>query len=173
MIGSHRTASVLVVGLLAVLAGSTGSVHATSSASRPHCSAKTPNSRSVHRSVLDRELAPHGATSIELCKYSGLNGRPRKSLIAKASVTSRRTVATMTRYLDALPKATSGTVACGVVDGSETVAYLTYPNERPIPIEIETSGCLNASNGYYTASQTGPSAPKLTRLMTRLLKPVH
>lgn len=139
----------------------------------PGCSPKIPSARPSHWRRLDTELAPHGARAIRLCQYLGLNGTPRKRLIAEALVSSPRTVSKLIGDLDALPKAIGGTVACGTDDGAEIVAYVRYATNGVVPIVIASNGCLAATNGHYTASDIGPNARKLNRLMARLLRPLR
>lgn len=127
----------------------------------------------MHWDLLSTELAPPGANSIRLCQYSGMNSKPRYSLIAEALITSPGTVSMMVRYLSALPKQASGTYSCGTVDGAETIAYLRYRNHGSVGISLETGGCDDASNGHYSLSEFGPYAVKLDEMMAQLVKPVH
>lgn len=110
------------------------------------------------------ELAPPGATTIRLCRYSGLDALPRLALLRSVTIRARGLVRELVHELDALP-VIRGAVACSLDDGSEIVALLAYPSHHVVMISVGLRGCELVTNGsvYRTAAVIGSSPMPMPR----------
>jgi hypothetical protein len=121
-----------------------------------------PNSWAAARS----ELAPPGATSVRLCRYSSIPSR----LVRSVLIGTRSTVTTLVAELDQLPPF-KGSYACPNDDGSQVVALLTYPNGRRVTVVAHLRGCSPVANGSVVRTalgQPGQVGPKLLAQLARL-----
>jgi hypothetical protein len=123
------------------------------------------------------ELAPPGAASIRLCRYGGLNDRPRLRLAYQALLTKPKLVAHLTREFDALPKWPDGATAqaCPFDDASQIVAVVAYPAGRAVTISVALRGCMTVTNGSVsrTAAGIGPApqvGPRLEQELARITR---
>jgi hypothetical protein len=112
------------------------------------------------------QLAPPGATSIRLCRYSSIPSR----LVRSVLIGTRGTVATLVDELDRLPPF-KGSYACPNDDGSQIVALLAYPNARRVTVAVHLRGCSPVANGNLVRTalgQPGQDGPKLLAQLERL-----
>jgi hypothetical protein len=107
-----------------------------------------------------RALAPIGASAIRLCRYSGLNARPRLALVSSRLVDSRRVVGRLVRDFDRLPRPARGVTACPDDDGSLIVALLVYPAGRVLTISVSLTGCEEVTNGRVNRTAEGFGSPR-------------
>lgn len=120
------------------------------------------------------QLAPGGATRAVICRYAGLNARPRLALTASAVLRSPAIVDALVWRLDTLAPALSGPVACPLDDGSQFLVRLRYPGGRVLPITVAPTGCGGVTNGAVqrTLFAAGPgSGPSLLAQLKRLARP--
>jgi hypothetical protein len=139
----------------------------------PACPRHTPRQIPINAWPLARHvLAPPGASSIRLCRYSGLNDHPRLTLIRSTKITAGRVIRSLVREFDSLPEP-RGTMACSLDDGSAIVALLAYPSGRAVAISVGLRGCELVTNGsvYRVAAAIGPvraHPPTLVAQLERL-----
>ena len=119
-------------------------------------------------------LAPRGATSIQLCRYSGLNARPPLTLDRMRLLRAPRLIAELIGQFDRLPAPPRGAIPCPADDASQIVALLGYPHGRTVPVSVGLTGCRSVTNGTVqrTASGSGTPptfGPRLVRHLQRLL----
>jgi hypothetical protein len=93
-------------------------------------------------------LVSANALAVQLCRYSGLNGHPRMTLIGQRTVTDPATVARLAHALDALPKSIPGAVNCPADFGDAIIAVFAYPTGGADPVTVGLSGCQDVSNGH-------------------------
>jgi hypothetical protein len=126
-----------------------------------------------------RELAPRGAGMINLCRYSGLNSRPRFKLVGNDLVTDGPTIHRLLDRLDSLKSPPSDQAfLCPSDDGSEVLATLNYPGQHEVQILVTLSGCSAATNGDLTRAafnfdNRNPQGPKLLAQLERLTRQLH
>ena len=120
-------------------------------AARSACPSKAPATPEVSaRPGATVTLVPHGATSLLLCRYAGLNpqadaGRLERGRLAPTSAAVDRLAA----GLDAIrPTPPGETFNCPFDDGSEILALFGYPSGPPNPVTIDLEGCRTATNGH-------------------------
>jgi len=104
-------------------------------------------------------LAPAGANSIQLCRYSGLNARPPLTLDRARLLGRARPIKGLIGQFDKLPKAPTGAVACPSDDGSQIVAELGYRDGRGVPISVGLTGCRTVTNGSVNRDASGYGTP--------------
>jgi hypothetical protein len=119
-------------------------------------------------------LAPAGANSIELCRYRGLNARPRLTIDRLRHVRAPSLITELIHQLDRLPAPPKGAIACPADDGSQLVVLLAYSGGRTVPVSIGLTGCEPVTNGAVVRTAFGfgsPPAfgPQLVRQLKRLL----
>lgn len=121
---------------------------ATHAAPRIHASCpRSDRSKPVSRAASARvSLVPDHPNALLLCRYGGLNGHPRLSLIKSKMLTDAATVKRLAHELDALHP-TSGAVNCPADFGDAVIAFFEYPTAPPVPVTVGLSGCKDASNG--------------------------
>lgn len=105
-------------------------------------------------------LAPPGVVAIRLCRYSGLNARPRLALTRGRLFTGAARVTGLVRNLDRLPAFGPGAVACPNDDGSEILAILVYPSGRGQRISVGLGGCSAVTNGIVVRTAEGFGVPR-------------
>lgn len=116
-----------------------------------------------------RVLVPLGATSVQLCRYRGLNAGPPPQTLERARVVrSAATIERLTRRLDGLPRLRSG-IHCPMDDGSEVVAIFRYRGEPADPVRVGLSGCELVANGRVTRTAASPEGALLLRLLASLV----
>ena len=112
------------------------------------------------------QLAPPGATSIRLCRYSSIPSR----LVRSVLIGTRSTVGTLVAELDQLPPF-KGSYACPNDDGSQVLALLAYPGGRRVTVLAHLRGCSPVANGSVVRTalgQPGQDGPKLLAQLERL-----
>jgi hypothetical protein len=119
-------------------------------------------------------LAPRGASSIELCRYSGLNAWPPLTLDRMRLLRAAHLIAGLVGQLDRLPAPPSGATACPADDASQIVALLAYPHGRTVPVSVGLTGCRSVTNGTVQRTASGfgtpPTfGPQLVRHLQHLL----
>jgi hypothetical protein len=121
------------------------------------------------------ELAPPGAASIRLCRYGGLNDRPRLRLAYQALLRKPKLVSHLTREFDALPSWPGGPTphSCPSDDGSQILAIVRYAAGQTVTIATRLRGCLTVTNGSVTRTATGfggapQVGPQLERELARI-----
>ncbi len=107
-----------------------------------------------------RELAPAGATTIELCRYSGLNATPRLTLVRSRLLRAPSLVRELLGEFNRLPSPGSGVFHCPQDDASQIVAALGYPSGREVTISVELTGCRLVTNGSVRRSAAAIGAPR-------------
>jgi hypothetical protein len=141
----------------------------------PGCPQKAPTRLPVELWPPARiRLAPHGATSIQLCRYGGLNARPPFTLDRMRLLRAPQLIAGLIGQLDRLPAPPGGATACPADDLSQIVALLGYPHGPTVPVSVGLTGCRSVTNGTVQATASGfgtPPAfgPQLVRHLQRLL----
>lgn len=125
------------------------------------------------------ELMPPGAVAARLCSYSGLGssqGRfPPHSLTRSRLVDTAGPLADLAADFNALPTLPQPLIQCPLGDGSEIVAFITYPGGRSLTITLRNTGCAEVTNGallrsaYPTAHNR--AAEKLHDELHRILEP--
>lgn len=104
-------------------------------------------------------LAPRGATSIQLCRYSGLNARPPLTLDRMRLLRASDLNATLIGQFDRLPAPPRGATACPADDLSQVVALLAYPHGRTVPVSVGLTGCRSVTNGTVQRTASGFGTP--------------
>jgi hypothetical protein len=122
-----------------------------------------------------QQLAPAGAVAIRLCRYAGMNIRPRLKLLRSSPVTDPRLVAKLVHEFGELPSPSPGAEACPMDDGSQIIALLAYPHAHAARISVGLTGCRTVTNGYVVRTASGfgdPSAfgPRLVCELRRLTR---
>ncbi len=121
-----------------------------------------------------RDLAPAGATTIGLCRYSGLNGTPRLTLVRSRVLRAPSLVRELLGVFDRLPSPGSGVFHCPQDDASQIIAMLGYPRGRTVTISVELTGCQLVTNGSVRRIAAGigsprPFGPRLVGQLKRLV----
>lgn len=93
-------------------------------------------------------LVPGHPEAVLLCRYSGLNGRPRLALVRARTVTDPDTIRRLAHELDALPTAGSGVINCPADFADSVIAYFVYATPEPDPVTVDLSGCQAVGNGH-------------------------
>jgi len=106
-----------------------------------------------------RHLAPHGALTIRLCRYSGFNAHPPQSLVRSRLITSSKLVGMLVRDYDRLPS-DHGAVACPNEDGSQIDALVSYPAGRLVMVQLQLTGCNEVTNGDLHRIAAGIGYPR-------------
>jgi hypothetical protein len=136
------------------------------------CSSHAPAKLSAPRLGPARvQLAPAGVQAIRLCRYSGLNARPRLNLIGARLVQSPSVIGGLVRDLDRLPPF-SGPIACPADDGSQIVLWLTYPSGHRVAVSVGLTGCDSVTNGSVVRMGLGSVGAGLIDRLKRLV-PLH
>lgn len=143
------------IAMLAASAGAAGaSAHApTDPAGCPRHSPAAPTRQSWAPARLT--LAPGGATSLQVCRYSGLNARPRQALTAGARIRQQAEVDRVVWRLDRLTPGPPGPVSCPSDDESQIRVVLGYPGAQTVTISVGLSGCGAVTNGAVGRSDAG------------------
>lgn len=124
---------------------------ASGSAQPAQCAAKAPTELPVNGWAPARaRLAPPGASAIRLCRYNALGQRPARGLARSALVTDSQTVRAIVADFDSLRVSASPPAFCPLDDGAVIDALLAYPGGHGVVIQIELTGCANATNGNVT-----------------------
>jgi hypothetical protein len=118
------------------------------------------------------ELVPDGAGALRLCRYAGLNAKPRSALVDQKLVDEHKTVARLVGELDALMPFPPGGFACPADLGSEILILASYPSHQRLRVSVELTGCGSVTNGSvvdWTANAgNNPDGPKLLSQLKRL-----
>lgn len=104
-------------------------------------------------------LAPAGASTLRLCRYAGLNARPRFALTWSRLLRSRRLVSALVRDLDRLQRFPPGLVNCPEDDLSQIEVLLAYPGGRVLTISVGLTGCRAVTNGSVARTALGFGSP--------------
>lgn len=122
-----------------------------------------------------RQLAPAGGGAIRLCRYSGVNARPRLTLVSSRLLDAPALVRQLESEFNHLPSP-HGVVACPNDDGSQILALVTYPGGHQVSISVGLSGCALVTNGSVHRTAAGPgsaSGPRLVKQLEQLLGEPH
>jgi hypothetical protein len=114
-------------------------------------------------------LVPGHPDTVQLCRYSGLNGHPPLMLLRTRVVTNAATVARLARGLDALPKPSTGTINCPADFGDAVIAVFGYRTGLPDPVTVALSGCGAVGNGHLTRL-AGPAKSPVTAQLEQLTR---
>jgi hypothetical protein len=96
-------------------------------------------------------LVPGHPRAALLCRYTGLNARPRFALVRQRRLTSSASVTRLAHEFDALPKEPHGVAISWPADfGTAVIAFFEYPTLRPDPVSVGLSGCGQVTNGHLT-----------------------
>jgi hypothetical protein len=124
-----------------------------------------------------RVLAPEGASTIRLCRYSGLNAHPALRLLRSSLQDDGAVVQRIVREFDALRR-DRGVHFCPADDRGQIIALLAYPHRRLVTVSVGLSGCHEVTNGaarrtafgFYTDGPGSPRAfgPQLVSYLKRL-----
>lgn len=159
------------------LGGGVVAVASASGGSSSSCPSTAPHgiaSNSWPRS--QRRLAPHGARTISLCRYSGMNSHPDFGLVGSDLVTARSTIHRLIRRFDALKSPPPNQAfSCPADDGSQIVATLLYRAQHEVQISVTLSGCQTATNGdlrraAFDFDNRNPQGPKLVSELQALTR---
>jgi hypothetical protein len=120
-----------------------------------------------------RVMAPAGVSEVRLCRYAGLNARPRLKLRRSLLVTDPGTVGELVANLDGL-RPIKGALSCPTSDGAQVLALLVYANGERLTISVGTGGCGIVTNGNLVRtiaplSHKNPAGPMLSRELKRLV----
>ncbi|HEY5198320.1 MAG TPA: hypothetical protein VIJ51_14970 [Solirubrobacteraceae bacterium] len=153
--------SVLLAGAGAVAPGAGASAVSTRRATPPACSRAEPASIPANAWAPARSsLAPAGADAIRLCRYTGLNVRPRLGLARSSLHTTASFVSRIVGELDRLPPPPSGPISCPADDDSEVVVVLAYPGGHTVAVSVGLEGCQLVTNGDLHATAFGFGSPR-------------
>lgn len=172
-LGGRGLAIGCALALAAAVGGGIASASAAHVAPSPKCADRSPAAvRGDAWGPAKKQLAPHGANAIRLCRYRGGNAHPPGSLIGARVVTSRATIRELTDELDSLKQLPDG-VHCPNDDGSKIIAVLSYPTHHQLTIAVGLSGCELVTNGdlHRTAANIAgqnPQGPKLIAQLKRM-----
>jgi hypothetical protein len=114
------------------------------------------------------QLVPRGATEVALCRYRGLNPRPKDfgTLLRSRRIVAADAVASLRSQFDALPPPPvlpPGTgVSCPLDDGSEILAIFAYRHAADDPVRVALGGCGGVRNGHV--SRVDPNGALTERL---------
>lgn len=173
----RRLTMAILAGVQAVIAGAVLSAGSASANSAPTCPNTAPQGTQTNPwPPAERRLAPRGARTINLCRYSGMNTQPNFRLVGSHLVSRRATIRRLVHRLDALKSAPPNQAfACPADDGSQVVATLLYPAQRQVQISVTLSGCETATNGDVTRAAfnfdgRNPQGPKVVGELKRLTR---
>jgi hypothetical protein len=122
------------------------------------CSARTPTDQPGQHSGTADSLVPDAPSSVELCRYGGLNDEPGLSLEGDRALAAAAT-AKLAADLNALPATSPGVTSCPYDDGSAVTATFGYDNAPPVQATVHLEGCRGADNG--TAFRSAATADAL------------
>lgn len=122
--------------------------------------------KSTRRGVR-RELVPPGPRSVLLCRY-GAYGSSGGRLLGQRPVYSAAIVRELMREFDTLPKIPAGTTACPADNGAAIISYFHYAKGDDVPVDLHTSGCAYATNGYIKRDAMKAPGPRLIRQLEGL-----
>lgn len=152
-----------------LLVAAAAAVAAPAPAAVRSCPARAPAEPSGPAARGGAPLVRAGATTVLLCRYRGLNPPTTAlRLAARLVLRSPATIETLTRELDALPRA-SRLVMCPMDDGSEIVATFTHGASTLAVVDVGLSGCRLAHSGGATRSAIGPPGRRLLSLLASLV----
>jgi hypothetical protein len=167
-------ASVVLVaaGLAIVIAASVSAASraAPRSGTASPCAQHEPLSVTSARTGARTALVPGGAVQVLLCRYDGLNDKPRLSLVGHTLITDESAVVGLAGQLNALHEL--GNVTCPADFGDAIVAYFGYGADPDDPVSIGLSGCETVTNGQLTQTASGSNVvPRLEKLVPRTSGP--
>jgi hypothetical protein len=173
----HTIASAVVTCSSLLLAGACGAATTTSSASAGvpsiRCLSTSPRRVAAERwSAARQKLAPPGASTIRLCRYSGLNSLPPLTLVGARLLSNGRLVRKLIGEFDRLPPPPPGAYRCPSDDGSQILALLAYPDGHDVTISVRLTGCTGVTNGSVARSAMGvigTAGPRLVAQLERLV----
>lgn len=135
----------------------------------PHCSATNRHllAKGVRKPA--RTLAPDGAVAVVICRYAGLNPRPRQAgrLQGERHILGRTAARRLARRLNRLKPGALGPRSCPLSTGDELIATFHYARADPVRITIETTGCRYFSNGRDTRTGYSPPGPEIIRQLAK------
>lgn len=134
----------------------TSAAAGTSSPAVSDCPQRSP-AVPVHQAWAPANLtiAPAGATSVRVCRYSGLNAHPPLRLTAGVLIRDRAEVDRIVWRLDRLTAGPTGPVACPSDDLSQIRVVLAYPGRRTVPVSVGLAGCGIVTNGAVNRTVAG------------------
>jgi hypothetical protein len=112
-------------------------------------------------------LVPPGATSLLVCRYSGLRSKTPFRLTSHAIVANHATVTSLAHGLNSLRPFT-GIYACPAGTGAAIVDYFRYPTPPTDPVTVALDGCTSATNGHLTRNAATPAGQALLTRLTQL-----
>lgn len=127
--------------------------------------------KSTRRGV-KRRLVPAGPRTALVCRY-GAYGPAGGRLLAQTYIASASAVRQLAREFDALPKIPPGTTACPKDNGKAIVSYFRYAKGDDVPVDLHTSGCAYATNGYIERDAMKSPGPRLIGQLERLTPRHH
>ena len=99
-------------------------------------------------SAASRRLAPAGALTIRLCRYSALTTHPPLMLVGTRLLTDSGLVRQLIAEFDGLPPSPKpGIYVCVTDDGPQIVALIAYRGGHELAIRIHLTGCFGVANG--------------------------
>jgi hypothetical protein len=123
------------------------------------CPARTPFPPLVSaRPGSTKALVPHGATSVLICRYQGLNPPARAWHLEHGRlVTTAGEVSRLSAKLDAIPPTPPGAVySCPMEDGTVILLVFQYSSGSTDPVTVTLTGCMFAGNGHVRV-MAGPA----------------
>lgn len=166
--------AVLATGVVVGMAGAAGA-SSTASGAPDRCPARGPASvpKNSWSATRDR-LAPAGATAIRLCRYDGLNSKPRLKFVSANLVTSRKQVGELITQFDALKQLGGATTSCPSDDASQILVLISYGHRHQVRISVALTGCSRVTNGNLSRTAANfagqnPQGPKLVEQLRRLV----
>ena len=146
----------------------------TASGAPDRCPARGPASGPKNSWSATRDkLAPVGATAIRLCRYDGLNAKPRLKFVSANLITTSKQVGELITQFDALKQLRGATTSCPSDDASQILALISYGDRHQVRISVALTGCSRVTNGNLSRTAANfagrnPQGPKLVEQLRRL-----
>lgn len=113
---------------------------------------------------------PAGASSVLLCRYAGLGQGPSGfGLLAQHDVSAAATVANLVSLLNRLHPQSSHPISCPLDNGTEMLAFFSYPTKSALRLTISLSGCEVITNGHVARTASLPPGATLLARLTQLV----
>ena len=109
-----------------------------------------------------------GAIAIRLCRYSGANARPPRSLTTSAETFNTSFIRRLTRELNTLPQP-KGVYHCPMDDGKAILIEAGYRDLKPQHVVVGLSGCGWVTNGWTDVGGPSPQLARVVQLLEELV----
>jgi hypothetical protein len=116
----------------------------------------------------DATLAPDGAVSVLICRYSGLNASRPLSLAGSRRLREGAVLDRLIGRFRRLAPVPSGVTSCPDDDGSLATARFRYPDGTRVLVSVALYGCTVATNGSISRWAVFDPGPKLIQQLRHL-----